>query len=83
MTIEEPKPDRESARNEQDATVARIVHDLRQPLGVIIGYIDLLLDHPDEFNAGDRTAMLAEIRVAAARLDAMMHGMVASESEMP
>jgi signal transduction histidine kinase len=63
--------------------MVRLVHDLRQPLGVLIGYINLLLDHPGEFGDDDRTAMLGEMRTAAARLDGMLHGMVASDDEMP
>lgn len=64
------------------ADVVRLVHDLRQPLGVLIGYINLMLDHPAEFDEADRTAMLGEMRTAAARLDGMLHGMVASDDDM-
>lgn len=64
------------------ADVVRLVHDLRQPLGVLIGYINLMLDHPAEFDEADRTAMLGEMRTAAERLDGMLHGMVASDDDM-
>lgn len=98
MTIETPHPDRGTepdgaviAERDMHATqstaaangdVVRLVHDLRQPLGVLIGYINLLLDHPGEFCDDDRMAMLGEMRTAAARLDGMLHGMVASDDDM-
>lgn len=98
MTIETPHPDRGTEPDGRSTAgpdvgtaapvtatngdVVRLVHDLRQPLGVLIGYINLLLDHPGEFGDDDRTAMLGEMRTAAARLDGMLHGMVASDDDM-
>ncbi len=60
----------ELARAAQDKNVllGMAAHDLRSPIGVIRGYTELLLEHPEELDAGEVAEVLCKIRTSCATM---------------
>lgn len=56
----------------KDEVVRMVSHDLKNPIGVIIGYVDMLTDHFNEMEATQRLNYLQRIRYSADRMKALV-----------
>lgn len=63
--------------------VSRLVHDVRTPLGVIVGYANLLASQEPGPLTAKQSRMLTRIQAAAAQVDALLVSAEAARSFEP
>lgn len=68
-------------QRETQTTLRRLQHDLRTPLGQIIGYSELVEEELEDRGADDLTPDLQRIRAAAERLLELVNSTFAAETE--
>ncbi|MBI3245350.1 MAG: PAS domain-containing sensor histidine kinase [Deltaproteobacteria bacterium] len=66
----------EAADRAKSEFLATMSHELRTPLNVILGYIDMLLDLPEDFSAGQQRAFLQRVNKNARGLYDLITGVL-------
>lgn len=58
----------------EDERIARLVHDLRTPLTIVLGFSDMLRKRGDDLTAEQRAEFLARVDDAAKDLKRILDG---------
>ena len=73
--------ERDDALRRARDTMRRLQHEVRTPIGQIIGYAELLEEELDDYGAGDLATDLHKIREAASRLLDLVDGKLRDEQD--
>ena len=73
--------DRDESLRRARETMRRLQHEVRTPIGQIIGYAELLEEELEDYGAGELSADLQKIRDAASRLLDLVDGKLRDEQD--
>jgi DNA-binding response OmpR family regulator len=73
--------DRDESLRRARETMRRLQHEVRTPIGQIIGYAELLEEELEDYGAGELAADLQKIRDAASRLLDLVDGKLRDEQD--